>query len=119
MKKKVFLISLKNIKKKKIFIYQKNVFNIQRLYFHRNLKKGYIFGAHAHINSRQIFICIRGSLKLSVLLNNKKKIYILNNPLKALYIQPGIWKQIETLSNNSILCTLSNKKFDKNDYLYK
>ena len=42
MKKKVFLISLKNIKKKKIFIYQKNVFNIQRLYFHRNLKKGYI-----------------------------------------------------------------------------
>ena len=119
MKKKIFLIPLKNIKKKKIFIYQKNVFNIQRLYFHQDLKKGYIFGSHAHRYSRQIFMCILGSVKISVLLNNKKKIYILNNPLKALHIGSGIWKQIETLSNNSILCSLSNKKFDKNDYIYK
>jgi quercetin dioxygenase-like cupin family protein len=119
MKKKVFSFLLKKIYKKNLYIYQKNVFNIKRFYFHNNLKKGYTFGVHAHKYSSQIFICIHGSFKFSLLLNNKKKIYILDNPLKALYIGSGIYKKIETISKNSILCSFSNKKFNKNDYIYK
>ena len=110
-------IKIKKIKNRNLFVYQKLKFKIKRFYFHNNLKKGYIFGLQCHKKLKQIFICVSGSIKISLISNNKKKVYILNKGSKALYVGPYVWKEIKTLTDNSVLCTLANRNYEKNDYL--
>jgi dTDP-4-dehydrorhamnose 3,5-epimerase-like enzyme len=117
MKKKTLLFNLQKIKNRDLFIYQNLKFKIKRFYFHNNLKKGYLFGLHSHKKLKQIYICVSGSLKVSLISNNKKKIYILNKGSKALYIGQDIWREIETLTDKSVLCTLADQKYKKSDYL--
>ena len=110
-------IKIKKIKNKNLFVYEKLKFKVKRFYFHNNLKKGYVFGLHCHKKLKQIFICVSGSIKISLISNNKKKVHILNKGSKALYVGPYVWKEIETLTDNSVLCTLANRNYEKNDYL--
>jgi dTDP-4-dehydrorhamnose 3,5-epimerase-like enzyme len=117
MKKKTLLFNLQKIKGRDLFIYQNLKFKIKRFYFHNNLKKGYLFGLHSHKKLKQIYICVSGSLKVSLISNNKKKIYILNKGSKALYIGQDIWREIESLTDKSVLCTLADQKYKKSDYL--
>jgi len=117
MKKKTLLFNLQKIKNRDLFIYQNLKFKIKRFYFHNNLKKGYLFGLHSHKKLKQIYICVSGSLKVSLISNNKKKIYILNKGSKALYIGQDIWREIESLTDKSVLCTLADQKYKKSDYL--
>jgi dTDP-4-dehydrorhamnose 3,5-epimerase-like enzyme len=114
---KILLFNIKKIKNRNLFVYQKLKFIIKRFYFHNNLKKGHIFGLHAHKKLKQIYICVSGSLKVSLTTNNEKKIYILNKGSKALYISNNVWREIETLTDNTVLCTLADQKYKKNDYL--
>jgi hypothetical protein len=117
MQKKVYYLNLKHIPKKKLYVHENKTFGIKRIYFHKNLKRGYEFGKHAHRITSQIFICLCGSLKISIMLKNKKKTYLLNNSSKALYIEAGVFKKIKTMSNNTIMLTLANKRFFKEDYI--
>ena len=114
---KILLFNIEKVKNRNLFVYQKFKFKIKRFYFHNNLKKGYVFGIHAHKKLKQIYICVSGSLKVSLINNNKKKIYILNKASKALYIDHNVWREIETLTDNSVLCTLADQKYKKNDYI--
>ena len=114
---KILLFNIEKIKCRNLFVYQKLKFKIKRFYFHNNLKKGYIFGLHAHKKLKQIYICVSGSLKVSLISNNKKKIYILNKGSKALYIDHNVWREIETLTDNSVLCTLADQRYKKSDYI--
>jgi dTDP-4-dehydrorhamnose 3,5-epimerase-like enzyme len=114
---KILLFNIEKVKNRNLFVYQKLKFKIKRFYFHNNLKKGSAFGLHAHKKLKQIYICVSGSLKVSLINNNKKKIYILNKGSKALYIDHNVWREIETLTDNSVLCTLANQKYKKNDYI--
>jgi dTDP-4-dehydrorhamnose 3,5-epimerase-like enzyme len=118
MQKKVYYLNLKHIPKKKLYVHENKTFGIKRIYFHKNLKRGYEFGKHAHRITSQIFICLCGSLKISIMLKNKKKTYLLNNSSKALYIEAGVFKKIKTMSNNTIMLTLANKRFFKEDYIF-
>ena len=53
---KILLFNIEKIKYRNLFVYQKLKFKIKRFYFHNNLKKGYIFGLHAHKKLKQIYI---------------------------------------------------------------
>lgn len=114
---KVLLFNIEKIKKRNLFIYENIKFSIKRFYFHNKLKKGYMFGFHAHKKLKQIYICPQGSIKVTVFFNNKKKSFLLNKETKALFINNMVWREIKTLANNSILCTLANKKYNKSDYI--
>ena len=117
MQKKVYYLNLKHIPNKKIYVHENKTFSIKRIYFHKNLIRGYKFGEHAHRKTSQIFICICGSLKISIMLKNKKKEYLLNNSSKALYVEAGVFKKIKAMSNNTIMLTLANTRFAKEDYI--
>ena len=117
MHSKVLLFNIKKIKNRNLFVYDKLKFIIKRFYFHNELKKGYKFGFHSHKKLRQIYICVYGAVKITVFFNNKKKIFLLNKETKGLFIQKNVWREIETISNNSVLCTLADQKYKKNDYI--
>lgn len=92
-------------------------FTIQRVYFIKNIKPGSIRGKHAHKKTKQILICLRGSVK--VLLDNGKtqKTFTLTNANQGIFLDKLVWHEMFDFQDNPILLVLASKKYMPSDYI--
>lgn len=92
-------------------------FEIKRIYFFQNKKNDIIRGFHSQKKNHCIFVPVYGKFKIK--LNFKDKTYnrvISAASKKAIYIGPGVWREILTV-NKTFSCFIINSKFyDKKDY---
>ena len=51
------------------------------------------------------------------MMDKKKKRFFLNRPHYGLYIAPGVWREIENFSSNSLAFALASDLFDEKDYV--
>ena len=68
-------------------------FDIKRVYYIYDTKRGMQRGFHAHEDLEQMLICVSGSCKIKVDNGKEQEIYELNTPEQALYIGKMIWRQ--------------------------
>tara|TARA_B100001121_G_C18409335_1_gene489351 strand:- start:269 stop:667 length:399 start_codon:yes stop_codon:yes gene_type:complete len=99
----IYLNKFKNFKIKRFFI----------LYG----KKNSIRGDHAHKKCTQIFISIKGKVKIEMEKKIKKKIYLNSNFLKIITVPPLTWCKIKFLEKNSIVLVLCDVKYSKKEYI--
>jgi len=95
---------------KEIPFNMKNVFLI-------NGEKNFTRGNHAHKKASQLLICISGKIEVTCQTSNKKKIYILKNSGKGLFIPVGIWSHHKYILKSSRLLVLSDKNYSESDYI--
>ena len=101
-------------------ILQNFPFKIKRLYYLNNLKKNNIRFGHAHKKLEQIYICLQGSFKITLINKKKfKKIVYLNENRNILKISKMMWRTIYVTDNKSLLLVLASEKFDEKDYIRK
>jgi hypothetical protein len=101
-------------------ILQNLPFKIKRLYYLNNLKKNNIRFGHAHKKLEQIYICLQGSFKITLINKKKfKKIIYLNKNRNILKISKMMWRTITVTGNRSVLLVLASEKFDEKDYIRK
>ena len=93
-------------------------FVIKRFFFDYNNSDCHIArGCHANRKSRFVFVCLKGKYIINAFDGYTKKTFILDNPKKALFMDKMIWKDIFPSSQDSILLVLSDKLYDKNEYI--
>lgn len=92
-------------------------FKIKRVYYIYDVPKDEKRGKHAHKKLEQVMICLNGSF--DVILNDvhNEKTYTLSSPYSGLYIHPGVWREMENFSSNSVALVLASTLFDENDYI--
>ena len=92
-------------------------FEIKRVYYMYDTKKGVHRGFHAHKNLQQILICIHGSCK--VLLDNgkEKKIISLEKPYEGLYVSNKMWREMYDFSSDAVLMVLASEIYKEDDYI--
>lgn len=92
-------------------------FEIKRVYYMYDTKKGVHRGFHAHKNLQQILICIHGSCK--VLLDNgkEKKIISLEKPYEGLYVANNMWREMYDFSDDAVLMVLASEIYKEEDYI--
>lgn len=92
-------------------------FPVKRVYFitnaHPKLPRGY----HAHKKTRQVFVCIQGSIRLILDNGRTREEVILASPQKAVYIGTKIWHEMHDFKKNTILLVLASEKFNQKDYI--
>ena len=92
-------------------------FDIKRVYYIFDTKKGVERGFHAHINLKQIAISVKGSCTF-VLDNGKIKEEIeLTNPNQGLFIEGLIWREMKDFSEDCVLVVLASEHYDESDYI--
>ena len=92
-------------------------FDIKRVYYIFDTKKGVIRGYHAHITLKQIAIAVKGSCTF-VIDNGKIREEIeLDNPEKGLLIEGLIWREMKDFSPDCILLVLASEHYDEDDYI--
>ena len=92
-------------------------FDVKRVFWIFDTKAGIMRGAHANRNSQFLLVAISGSCKVKVDNGKQTKIFDLNNPYTALYLDKMIWKEMYDFSHNAILLVLTNTLYDEKEYI--
>ena len=92
-------------------------FEVKRIFYTYDVPIESNRGAHAYYNTKQVLICISGSLKIKCFDGEKEEVYELNKPNEALYIEPYVWRTSFEHSSDAVLLVLSSLEYNEEDYI--
>lgn len=73
-------------------------------------------GGHAHKRLRQTFIAISGRIRIKFSDGTSESLVELTSG-HELFVEPGLWREIEPLSGGDILLVVASEHFDEADYI--
>ena len=91
-------------------------FEIKRLYYIFNTTNQ-ARGFHAHINLKQVAICLKGSCRFILDDGSKKEHVVLNTATKGLLIEGLVWHEMHDFSEDCVLLVLASEHYDEADYI--
>ena len=92
-------------------------FSIRRIYYLYDIPNKAERGEHGHKELEQYFVAIYGSLTVVLKDAREEKSFFLNRPDEALYVAPGMWRQVKDFSSGSVCLVLASKPFSEKDYI--
>ena len=92
-------------------------FDVKRVYYLYDVPGGESRGAHAHRNLSQLIIAASGSFKVTLDDGNVKRSFFLNRPYQALYVKPGIWRDLDDFSSGAVCMVLASEVYLPEDYI--
>lgn len=91
-------------------------FEIRRLYYifdTTNQSRGF----HAHIDLKQVAVCVKGSCRFILDNGHVREEVILNSPTQGLYIEALTWREMHDFSDDCVLLVLASEHYDESDYI--
>jgi len=92
-------------------------FPVHRAYYIRDVPTGEGRGSHGHKALRQCFLCLRGSVRLSITKDGRTEVVELNRPSQAAVVPAGCWRDLSDFSHDSVIIVLASEEYDEADYL--
>ena len=92
-------------------------FEIKRIYYIIDTKKGISRGFHAHKKLKQLVICVSGSCQFVLDDGINRESVILNDPMQGLLVNKMIWREMHNFSNNCILLVIASQHYCEDDYI--
>jgi dTDP-4-dehydrorhamnose 3,5-epimerase-like enzyme len=92
-------------------------FSIERAYWIYDVPGGQVRGGHAFRVQQEMIVALSGSFDVVVDDGLKKKTFSLNRSYYGLYIPPGLWRQMQNFSTNSLAMVLSSTHYIESDYI--
>ena len=62
-------------------------------------------------------VAVNGSFRVTLDDGNVKRTFILDRPYQALYIKPGIWRQLDNFSSGAVCMVMASELYDEDDYI--
>jgi len=75
-------------------------------------------GFHAHFDTKQYLICIRGKVLVSIYKPGIGSKQLLLEPNQGCFIDSMIWDSQKFLTGDDVLLVLSSTNYDPNDYIH-
>lgn len=92
-------------------------FDVRRVYYLYDVPSGAERGGHSHLTEQRLIMAISGSFDVTVNDGVSRRTFTLNNPSRALYIPPGIWRTVDNFSSGSVCLALSSNVYNADDYV--
>ncbi len=92
-------------------------FSVNRVYWIYDVPGGQIRGGHAFREQEELIIALSGSFDVLVDDGSKKSIFPLSRSYYGLYLAPGVWRQMQSFSTNSLALVISSTQFSEDDYI--
>ena len=91
-------------------------FEIKRLYYIFNTTNQ-SRGFHAHIDLKQVAVCVKGSCRFILDNGHAREEVTLNSPTQGLYIEALTWREMHDFSEDCVLLVLASEHYDETDYI--
>ncbi|MCM1440845.1 MAG: FdtA/QdtA family cupin domain-containing protein [Roseburia sp.] len=95
----------------------KSPFAIRRIYFLYATPPEAHRGGHSHFAEHRLLVAVSGSFRVVLSDGFRRRTVMLSNPGEALYIPPGIWRELDRFSPNTVCLAMSSTEYDPNDYV--
>lgn len=92
-------------------------FEIKRVFYSFNIPDSKSRGAHAHYKCHQVLFAPSGRYKVELKDGVNTRVVVMDDPLKGLHIQPGIWASEFEFEPNAICMVLASDQYDEQDYI--
>lgn len=93
-------------------------FPVRRVYYIYDVPSpGIRRGYHSHKVLRQLCLCLGGSCTMMLDDGKERKDFVLDRPDQALYIGPGIWREMYDFTEGAVLMVLASEEYDEDDYI--
>ena len=92
-------------------------FDIKRVYYIFDTKKGVERGFHAHINLKQLAIVVKGSCTFIIDDGEKREEIKMDNPNQGLFIEGLLWREMKNFSADCVLVVIASEHYDESDYI--
>ncbi len=92
-------------------------FAIKRVYYIFDTKEGVRRGYHAHIDLKQIAICVKGNCTFLLDDGSTREEILLDSPNRGLLIEGLVWREMYDFSKDCVLVVLASEHYDENDYI--
>lgn len=90
-------------------------FEVKRVYYMYGIPDGKGRGQHAHLDLRQILICVHGSCKVCCDYGEGRAVetHILDRPDKGLVIEGLVWREMSDFAPGTVLLVLADEHYDE------
>ncbi|GAD28968.1 bifunctional acetyl transferase/isomerase [Photobacterium leiognathi lrivu.4.1] len=96
----------------------KNIpFDIKRVYYIFDTKKGVARGFHAHKDLQQVAICIKGSCRFIIDDGSQRESVLLDKANVGLLIDSMMWREMHDFSEDCVLMVIASRLYDEADYI--
>lgn len=92
-------------------------FSIARIFYIYGATKDCERGAHAHHETWQSFISIRGSFSLELTNGSQKQLFKMDKPDCVLTVPPMIWARLYNFTEDALCLVLASSLYDPDDYI--
>lgn len=92
-------------------------FTPKRFYMIHGMDRGEKRGHHAHKALWQAIIAMFGSVEIVLDSGTDKRAFTLEHPAQCLIVPPGLWRDITSLEEGSLLFVLASDDYDETDYI--
>jgi dTDP-4-dehydrorhamnose 3,5-epimerase-like enzyme len=92
-------------------------FKIKRVYWIYDVPGGQVRGGHCFREQEELIVAISGSFDVIVDDGIKKETFSLNRSYFGLYVSPGMWRQMQNFSTNSLALVISSTQYHEDDYI--
>ena len=92
-------------------------FAVRRVYYLYDVPGGESRGAHAHKQLEQLIVAVSGSFRVTLDDGTQKRSFVLKRPYEALYVKPGIWRDLDDFSSGSVCLVLASRPYETEDYI--
>ncbi len=92
-------------------------FDVKRVYYLYDVPGGESRGAHAHRELNQLIIAASGSYRVTLDDGKVKRSFMLNRPYQALYVKPGVWRDLDDFSSGAVCLVLASEVYQAEDYI--
>lgn len=92
-------------------------FDIRRVYYIFDTKKGVTRGFHAHRKLKQVAIAVKGSCRFILDDGVERVSVLLDNPTQGLLIDSFIWREMTDFTEDCVLMVLADMEYEELDYI--
>ena len=92
-------------------------FDIKRVFYLYDVPGDSERGGHSHHKARELIVAVSGSFDVTLDDGHDRRVYSLNRPYKALYVEAGVWRSLGNFSSGSVSLVLTSELFDEADYV--
>ena len=91
-------------------------FEVKRIFYITKVPKGFERGFHAHKETQQFLVCLRGSCDVYLEFKEESETIKLGKNSEGILIGRE-WHIMKNFSNDCILMVLANSNYDEKDYI--
>lgn len=93
-------------------------FEVKRLFWTYNIKRGEQRSDHAHRSSRMVLFPIGGGWTIELDDGERKQTLRMNDPAVGIYIPPLVWCRIYDFDEGAACISLASDLYDAADYIH-